>query len=81
VIAKAMQSQVGDSDEAVKLLVKHGITRSLVSRAVAKIGDERRSFTIFTLVDALTQLTQELRYAGDRTEADAKVSQLLALAV
>lgn len=79
VIAKAMESTVGDSEDATKFLGKHGITRSLIKKAVTKIGDERKSFTIFTLVDALTQLTQQLRYAGDRTETDAKISKLLAL--
>jgi len=81
VIAKAMRETVGDADEATKFLLKHGITRSLIKKAVAKIGTESKSFTIFTLVDALTQLTQEIRYAGDRTDADLKVSKLLALAV
>ena len=81
VIAKAMQSRVGDSDEAEKFLLKNGISRSLVTRAVKKLGEEGKPFTIFTLVDALTQLTQDVRYAGDRTEADEKVSKLLALAV
>ncbi len=80
VIAKAMREKVGDADEATKFLLKHSIGRSLVKKAVAKLGDAGKSFTIFTLVDALTQLTQEVRYAGDRTDADQKVSKLLALA-
>ena len=80
VIAKAMQSMVGDAEEATKLLFKHGIHRNLVKKAVARIGDEGKPFNIFTLVDMLTQLTQQLAYAGDRTEADAKISKLLALA-
>jgi hypothetical protein len=80
VIAQAMGETVGDREEAEKLLIKHGIGRTLVKKAVTNIGDAGKPFTIFTLVDALTQLTQEVRYAGDRTEADEKVSKLLALA-
>ena len=80
VIAKAMGESVGNADEATKFLTKQGITRSLIKKAVATIGDQGKSFTIFTLVDAMTQLNRELRYAGDRTDADQKVSKLLALA-
>ncbi len=48
---------------------------------MTQIGEEGKPFTIFTLVDALTRLTQQqTRYAGDRTEADVKASKLLALA-
>ena len=80
VIAKAMHERVGDAEEAGKFLVKHGITRSLVKHAVDQIGTEGKPFTLWTLVDTLTRLTQEVRYAGDRLEADVKVAQLLALA-
>jgi len=75
-----MREKIGDADETTKFLLKQGITRSLVKQAVAQLGAEGKPFTIFTLVDALTRLTQEIRYAGDRTEADEKVSKLLALA-
>jgi len=80
VIAKAMNEKVGDSEEATTFLAKHGINRSLVKRAVDQIGEEGKPFTLWTLVDTLTRLTQDVRYAGDRTEADIKVAQLLALA-
>ena len=80
VIAKAMKATVGDADEATTFLIKHGITRALVKKAVTQIGEEGKPFTIFTLVDALTRLTQQqTRYAGDRMEVDVKVSKLLAL--
>lgn len=82
VIRKAMQSTVGtDAEEATKFLLKNGITRDLVRRGVAKIGTEGKPFTLWTLVDALTQLSGEVRFAGDRLELDQKVAQLLALAV
>ncbi|MFH1107750.1 MAG: hypothetical protein V1790_00930 [Planctomycetota bacterium] len=37
-------------------------------------------FTIFALVDALTRISGKLANVGDRSEADAKASALLALA-
>lgn len=80
VIAKAMNEKLGDADEASKFLAKHSIGRSLIKRAVDQLGAEGKPFTLWSMVDVLTRLTQEVRYAGDRTDADAKVSRLLALA-
>lgn len=81
VVAKAMQEKVGaDSDEVSAFLLKHGISRSMVRKAVERIAAAGDSFSLWSLVDALTQLTREIRFAGDRTEADQKVSKLLALA-
>lgn len=81
-IQKAMQESVGqDGENATKFLFQHGIPRNLVKQAVEKIAEAGERFTLWTLVDTLTRLTQEVRYAGDRTEADIKVAQLLALAI
>lgn len=81
-IAKAMSERVAeDGEEASKLLFRHGIPRHLVKQAVARIAQLGQAFTLWSLVDALTQLNGEVRYAGDRTEADSQVAQLLALAV
>ena len=81
VVARAMQERVGDADETSKFLAKRGISRSLTSQAIQQLSNFGKPFTLWTLVDALTQLTQEVRYAGERTEADAKVSRLLSLAM
>ena len=81
-VAAAMGQRVGnDRDEAVAFLAKHGINRSLVKRAVEQIAREGKPFTLWSLVDALTQLTGQITCAGERTVADQKISQLLALAV
>ena len=81
-IGKAMQERVvADGDEAAKLLFKQGIPRHLVKPAITLIASQGKAFTLWTLVDALTQLTGKVCYAGDRTEADIKVAQLLLLAV
>ena len=81
VIAKAMREKLGaDADETFKALLKHGIPRGAAKQAL-EIAAKQGRFTIFSLVDALTRLAGELTYAGDRTEAGAKASALLALAV
>ncbi len=77
VVTKAMQAKMGDSEEATKLLKKHGITQKLTKRAV-EIAERSGALTIWSIVDALTHLSHDLN-AGDRTEADSKASQLLAL--
>jgi len=81
VIEAAMQAKLGDdAEEARKALASEGIARKLAKRAV-EIAQEQGSFTIFSLVDALTRIDREVVYVGDRTAADQKASQLLALAV
>ncbi len=80
VLRKAMTERLGDDAEAVmKVLAKEGIPRHLATQSL-EIAKEQGAFTIFALVDALTRLTQNIVYAGDRMEMDAKVSALLALA-
>jgi hypothetical protein len=78
---KAMESALGDSDEVQKLLSKSGFSRQLAARAVELAQQTQTRFTIFSVVDALTQLARELPNAGERTDADQKASKLLALAV
>jgi len=80
VMTRAMREQLGsDADEVIKRLASEGIPRGLAAKATELAGTTGR-FTIFSLVDALTKLAQEVRYAGDRAEIDAKASFLLALA-
>jgi len=64
-----------------KLLLKNGIPRSHVTKAVKLIADEGKPFTIWSMVDALTRLSGEISFAGDRTVADQKTSTLLSLAM
>ncbi|MBX3452758.1 MAG: hypothetical protein KF777_24695, partial [Planctomycetaceae bacterium] len=77
----AVTTKLGDTAEDVeKVLAKQGIGRQLAREAL-KLAQERGAFTIWTLVDALTRLSGQLVYAGDRLEADQKAASLLALAV
>ena len=68
-----------DADEVLKALAGHGISRALAKQAL-EIARQRGRFTIFSLVDALTRLSGEIKYAGDRLDFDQKASALLALA-
>jgi hypothetical protein len=80
VIKRAMESKLGDdAEEVMKVLTKNGITRG-AAKQVLTLAEQQGRFTIFALVDALTRVAREYQNAGDRTEADAKASQLLALA-
>jgi len=79
VMRKAMRKKLGDdADEVAKQLSKHCIPRTLIKKAI-QIAERKGAFTIYALVDALTQLSQNVQIAGDRTELDAKIGQLLSL--
>jgi len=81
VVRRAMETKLGDdADEVLKVLLREGIPRSLSQQAL-NIASQQGRFTLWSLIDALTRLNGNLRYAGDRTDADAKFSSLLALAV
>lgn len=81
VMQKAMTEKLGDdAEEATKQLAKHGIPRNLIKEAL-KDAQNAGAFTIYSLVDALTRRSQEIQLAGTRTELDAKIGQLLSLAV
>jgi len=81
VMRKAMTAKLGaDADEVVKRLGQEGIPRHLIKDAM-EIAQQQGGFTIFALVDALTRLSQRVTLAGDRMELDAKIGQLLSLAL
>ncbi|MEM9353657.1 MAG: DUF932 domain-containing protein [Planctomycetota bacterium] len=80
VVSTAMKQSLGsDADDVLKTLANEGIPRGLAAKAT-QLALESGRFSIFSLVDALTRLAQEMRYAGDRVEIDAKAATLLALA-
>ncbi|HBE67042.1 MAG TPA: DUF932 domain-containing protein [Planctomycetaceae bacterium] len=80
VMKKAMTERLGDdAEEVTKVLSAEKIPRGLIKDAM-EIARQHGGFTIFALVDALTKLSQKVAYAGDRTELDSRVGQLLALA-
>ena len=80
VIRKAMGTKLGENtEEVLKVLSKHGFTSRLAKEAL-EVARQRGAFTVFAVVDALTRLAGRLENAGDRSEADARASTLLALA-
>ena len=81
VMLKAMQTRLGsDADEVAKVLLQHGIGRNWVKQAL-EIAQVQGRFTIFAMVDALTRMAGELKFAGERAEIDQKAAGLLTLAV
>lgn len=80
VIAKAMKTSFGkDAEEVLKQLTKAGFTR-LVAQKALEIAQDTGRFTLWSVVDALTQLARQQPFAGSRTELDQKASALLKLA-
>jgi hypothetical protein len=80
ILRKAMTERLGDdAEEVAKVLAREGLPRHLAKEAL-EIAKQHGAFTIFAVVDALTRLTQKVRYAGDRAELDQKIGALLALA-
>lgn len=79
VLQRAMNEKLGDdAEDAMKVLARSGMTRSLAKRAL-EIAQQKGALTIFAVVDALTQVTGQIEFGGDRTDADARASSLLAL--
>lgn len=80
-IRKAMTEKLGaDADEVAKRLGQEGIPRGLIKEAL-EIARAQGGFTIFSVVDALTRISSRVQLAGDRTDLDAKIGQLLSLAL
>ncbi len=78
-IGDAMDTDVGDTEDATKLLAQHGFSGQLALKAV-ELAESRQSLNVFGLVDALTRIAGKLEFAGDRTELDTRAAGLLALA-
>ncbi len=80
VMLKAMHERLGnDAEEVMKVLLQHGINRGWAKQAL-EIAQEQGRFTIFAMVDALTRMAGELKFAGERAEIDQKAAGLLTLA-
>jgi len=81
VMRKAMSERLGnDKEEVAKVLSHYNLSKGLVDEAM-EMAFLAGEFTIFTIVDALTKLSQRTRYAGDRAALDARIGRLLELAV
>jgi hypothetical protein len=78
VMERALREQLGDETEALHVLSDAGIQRKLAQQAL-EIARQQGRFTIFSVVDALTRLSGEVRNAGDRLQLDQKAAGLLKL--
>jgi hypothetical protein len=80
VVQKAMQTAYGqDGEESLRLLTQAKFTRSLAQRAIENAQPLGR-LTVWSMVNALTQLSRETKFAGSRAELDQRASALLSLA-
>ncbi|REJ68873.1 MAG: DUF932 domain-containing protein [Planctomycetota bacterium] len=80
VIENAMTASIGDREDAQKLLTSKGFSNALTGAAL-DLAAENGLFTVFSVVDALTRLSQKSQFAGNRTDADQRAAALLSLAV
>lgn len=77
VLKKAMAESAGtDAEEALKFLADESIPQQLGKKAVEIVAQRGQRFTIFALIDALTSLTRDIPFAGERAVLDAKASAL-----
>jgi hypothetical protein len=80
-MAKAQQTSLGSKpDDVVRSLTGLGISPSQIQQAVTAMAEQGDGFTLYRTVDSLTRIASRLRNAGERTELDSKIGQLLALA-
>ncbi|GMW03881.1 MAG: hypothetical protein AMXMBFR84_50150 [Candidatus Hydrogenedentota bacterium] len=79
VITKAMKEVLGhDEDEVIPILQAQGINRAIAKEALS-IAKGQGEFTIYSVVDALTRLSQRNVFAGERAQIDYRASRLLTL--
>jgi len=79
VISKAMETRYADdAEEAVRFLNNSGFAKTLAARAV-EVARRDGALTLWSVVDALTQLAREAKYAGARTESEQRACSLLGL--
>ena len=81
VMRKAATTKLGADAEEVLQVLSAGKIPAQLAKDALEIAREQGRFTIFALVDALTRLSQRIRYAGDRTDIDSRIGALLELAV
>ncbi|MCI0331937.1 MAG: DUF932 domain-containing protein [Planctomycetes bacterium] len=80
VIGRAMRERYGrDGEEVATKLMKAGFAKEL-SRRATELARQKGGYSIWAVVEAITQLNRETPFAGRRNETDQKASQLLSLA-
>jgi hypothetical protein len=78
-ISRAKETIYGsDMEESQQLLIDAKFTKSLAAKAV-DIAFKSGRLTVWAMVNAITQLSRESQFVGNRTELDQKASSLLDL--
>lgn len=79
-IKLAMQTPFGqDAEEVRKMLGKHGVSSRLAEQVV-QLAAQKASYSVFSIVDAMTRIAGRYENAGDRLVVDQKAAALLSLA-
>ena len=81
IMRRAVSTKLGDSADDVKKVLTGEKIPAYLAKEALDIASRQGAFTIFAVVDALTRLSQRVRFAGDRTEIDSRIGGLLELAV
>ncbi|WP_417377292.1 DUF932 domain-containing protein [Gimesia maris] len=80
-IKQSMNTSLGSTPEdATKALTGFGIGVGHIKAAVASMSTHSGGFTVFGAVDALTRISRQIVYAGDRAAYDSKIGTILSLA-
>ena len=81
-VQQAMVTSLGATKEdATKALTGFGIGMTYVKEAIEMMATQSRGYTVFQAVDSLTRISGRITNAGDRAEQDAKIGNILSLAV
>jgi hypothetical protein len=79
-VGQAMKTTLGsDTDEVRKILTEKSIPRATAKEAIEMVEGKGR-FTIFAMVNALTQIARRMVNAGDRMQLDQRAASLMTLA-
>ena len=79
-VGQAMKTTLGsDTDEVRKILSEKSIPRAMAKEAIEMVEGKGR-FTIFAMVNALTQIARRMVNAGDRMQLDQRAASLMTLA-
>ncbi len=80
IVRQAMKHTLNGEDDAVlRVLLDHGFNQAL-AKASLELAQREGRLTVFSLVDALTRISQErCKNGGDRAELDQKAGRLLSL--
>jgi len=75
----AENTDLGYKEEVLTLLQKQGYSKKASEMVTDLIEETSNRFSAFSVVDAMTRLSQNSKFAGSRADLDRKASAILAL--